>query len=167
MSDSLQPHELHIWLPCPLLSPRVCSNSCPLSWWYHPTISPSAVPFSSHLQSFPASGSFPMSRLFSSAPKHWSFSLSPSNEYSGLISFRNDWFDFLAVQGTLKSLLQHHNLKASILWHSAFFMVQFSHPYMTTGKTEKTRQTFVDKVMSLLFNMLSRFVIVFLPMNAF
>ena len=76
-----------------------------------------------------------MSRLFSSAPKHWSFSLSPSNEYSGLISFRNDWFDFLAVQGTLKSLLQHHNLKASILWHSAFFKVQLSHLYLTTGKT--------------------------------
>ena len=99
-------------------------------------------------------------------PKYWSFSFSfsPSNEYSGLISFRIDWFDFLAVQGTLKSLLQHHSLKASILWHSTYFMVQLSHPYMTTGKTiGLTIRTLVDKVMSLLFNMLSRFVITFLP----
>ena len=91
-------------------------------------------------------------------PKYWSFSfsISPSNEYSGLISFRMDWFDLLAVQGTLKSLLQHHSSKASVLWYSAFFMVQLSHPYMTTRKTiALTRQTFVDKVMSLLFNMLS------------
>ena len=94
-------------------------------------------------------------------PKYWSFSFSicPSNEYSGLISFRIDWFDLLAVQGTLESLLQHHSLKASILRRSAFFMVQLSHPYMTTGKTiALTRWTFVGKVMSLLFNMLSRFV---------
>ena len=91
-------------------------------------------------------------------------SISPSNEYSGLISFRIDWFDFPAVQGTLKSLLQHHNLKASTLWCSAFFMVQLSHPYMTTGKTRiLTRQTFVVKVMPLLFDTLSRFVIAFLP----
>ena len=99
-------------------------------------------------------------------PKYWSFSLniSSSNEYSGLIAFRMDWFDLLAVQGTLKSLLQHHNSKASILWHSAFFIVQLSHPYMTTGKTVAlTRRTFVEKVMSLLFNMLSRLVIAFLP----
>ena len=96
-------------------------------------------------------------------PKYWSFSISPSNEYSGLISFRTDWFDFLAVQGTLKSLLQHHSSKASILWRSALFMVQLSHPYMTTGKTiALTRQTFVGKVMSLFFNMLSRLVIAFL-----
>ena len=91
-------------------------------------------------------------------PKYWSFSfnISPSNEYSGLISFRMDWFDLLAVQGTLKSLLQHHSSKASILWSSSFFIVQLSHPYMTTGKTiALTRWTFVDKVMSLLFNMLS------------
>ena len=94
-------------------------------------------------------------------PKYWTFSVSPSNEYSGLISFRIDWFDLLAVQGTLKSLLQHHSSKASILWLSAFFMVQLSHPYMTTGKTiALTIQTFVGKVMTLLFNMLSRFVIV-------
>ena len=99
-------------------------------------------------------------------PKYWSFSfsISPSNEYSGLISFRMDWLDPLEVQGTLKSLLQHHNSKASILWHSAFFIVQLSHPYMTTGKTiALTRWTFGSKVMSLLFNMLSRLVITFLP----
>ena len=97
-------------------------------------------------------------------PKYWSFSfnISPSNEYSGLISFRIDWFDLLAVQGTLKNLLQHHSSNASILQCSAFFMVQFSHPYMTTGKTiALTRWTFVSKVMSLLFNMPSRLVIVF------
>ena len=99
-------------------------------------------------------------------PKYWSFSfsISPSNEYLGLISFRMDWLDLLAVQGTLKSLLRHHSSKASILWPSAFFVVQLSHPYMTTGKTiTLTRQTFVAKVMSLLFNMLSRLVITFLP----
>ena len=99
-------------------------------------------------------------------PKYWifSFSISPSSEYSGLISFRIDWFDLLAFQGTLKSVLQHQNLKTSILWHSAFFMVQLSHLYMTTGKIiALTIQTFVSKMMSLLFNMLSRFVIAFLP----
>ena len=99
-------------------------------------------------------------------PKYWSFSfsISPSNEYPKLISFKMDWLNLLAVQGTLKSLLQHYNLKASILWHSAFFMIQLSHPYMTTGKTiALTRQTFVGKVMSLLFNMLSRLVITLLP----
>ena len=99
-------------------------------------------------------------------PKYWSlsFSISPSNEYSGLTSFRMGWLDLLAVQGTLKSLLQHHSSKASILHRSAFFIVQLSHPYMTTGKTiALTRQTFVGKVMSLLFNMLSRLVITFLP----
>ena len=99
-------------------------------------------------------------------PKYWSFSfnISPSNEHSGLISFRMDWLDLLAVQETLKSLLQHNSSRASILWFSAFFTVQLSHPYMTTGKTiALTRQTFVDKVMALLFNMLSRLVITFLP----
>ena len=116
---------------------------------------------------------FPSTRVFSSQsvlcirqPNCWSFSfsISPSNEYSGLISFRKDWLDLLAVQGTLKSLLQHHSSKASIIQHSAFFIVQISHPYMTTGKTiALTRQTFVGKGMSLLFNMLSRFVIAFLP----
>ena len=101
-------------------------------------------------------------------PKYWSFSFSiiPSKEIPGLISFRMDWLDLLSVQGTLKSLLQHHSSKASILWHSAFFTVQLSHPYMTTGKTiALTRWTFVGKAMSLLFNMLSRFVITFLPRN--
>ena len=116
---------------------------------------------------------FPSIRVFSSQsvlhirwPNYWSFSfsISPSSEYSGLISFRMDWLDLLMVQGTLKSLLQHHSSKASILLHSAFFIAQLSHPYMTTGKTiALTRQTFVDKVMSLLFNMLSRLVITFLP----
>ena len=97
-------------------------------------------------------------------PKYWSFSISPSNEYLELISFRIDWFELLAVQGTLKSLLQHHSLKASVLQHSAFFMVQLSHPYMTTGKTiALTIQNFVGKMISLLFNTLSRFVTAFLP----
>ena len=115
----------------------------------------------------------PSLRVFSSEsplpirwPKYWSFSfsISPSNEHPGLISFRMDWLDLLVVQGTLKSLLQHHSSKASILQHSAFFIFQFSHPYMTTGKTIiLTRWTFVDKVMSLLFNVLSRLVITFLP----
>ena len=116
---------------------------------------------------------FPSIRVFSNKsafrikwPKYWSFSfnISPSNEYPGLISFRMDWLDLLAVQGTLKSLLQYHTLKASILLHSAFFIVQLSHPYITTGKTiALTRWNFVDKLMSLLFNMLSRLVIAFLP----
>ena len=144
-------------------TPIVYSNSC---WWCHTTISSFVVPFSSHLQSFPASGSFQMSQFFASGgQKYWSFilSISPSNEYSGLISFRMDWWVLLVVQGILKSFLQHHSSKASILQHSAFFMVQFSHPYMTTGKTVAlTRQTFVGKVMSLLFNMLSRLFIAFL-----
>ena len=114
---------------------------------------------------------FPRVRVFSSEsafrirwPKYWSFSNSPANEYSGLISFRIDWFYLLVVHWTLKSLLQKHKSKASILWHSAFFRVQLSHPYMTTGKTiALTRWTFVGKVMSLLFNTLSRLVIAFLP----
>ena len=124
-------------------------------------------PFSSSLQSFPASGYFSNeSVLHIRWPKYWSFSfnISSSNEYSGWISFRMDWLDLLEVQGTLKSFLQHHSSKASILWHSAFFTLQLSHPHMTTGKTiALTRWTFVDKVMSLLFNMLSRLVITFLP----
>ena len=121
--------------------------------------------------------SFPSIRVFSNEsvlhirwPKYWSFSfsISPSNEYSGLISFRMDWLDLLAVQGTLKSLLRHHSSKASILQHSAFFMVQLSYPYMTTGKTiALTRQTFVGKVMFLLFNMLSGLVIAFLPRSKY
>ena len=169
VSDSLQPHESqHARPPCLSPTPGVYSNSCPLSRWCHPAISSSVVPFSSCPQSLPASGSFPMSWLCMRWPKYWSFSLSisPSNEHPGLMSFRMDWLDLLVVQGTLKSLLQHHSSKASILWFSAFFTVQLSHPYMTTGKTiALTRQIFVDKVMSLLFNMLSRFVITFLPRN--
>ena len=118
---------------------------------------------------------FPSIRVFSNEsvlhirwPKYWSFSfsISPSNEYSGLLSFRVDWFDLFAVQGTLKSLLQHHSSKASIRWCSAFFIVQLSHPHMNTGKTiALTRWTFVSKVISLLFNMLSRLVIAFLPIS--
>ena len=101
-------------------------------------------------------------------PKYWSFSISPSNEYSGLLSFRMDWLDLLAIQGTLKSVLQHHSSKASILWHLAFFTIQLSYPYTTTGKTiALTRWTFVRKVVSLFFNMLSRFVIAFPPMRKF
>ena len=138
-------------LLCPSPSPGAYSNSCPSRRWCHPAISSSVVSFSSHLQSFPASGSFPMSQFFASGgQKYWSFSfsISPSNEYSRLISFRNDRLDLLAVQGTLKSLLQHHSSKASVLQLSAFFLVQLSHPYMTTGKTiALTRWTFVGKVM--------------------
>ena len=130
MSYSLQPHGLqHTRVSCPLPSPRACSNSCPLSQWYHPTIFSSLVPFSSCLQSFPASGSCQW--IYESAlcirwPEYWSFSfsISPSNEYLGLSSFRIDWLDLLAVQGTLKSLLQQHSLKASVVPHSDFFMVQ-------------------------------------------
>ena len=132
------------------------------------TIQPShpVIPFSSCPQSLPASESFPMSQLRMRWPKYWSFSfsISPSKEHPGLMSFRMDWLDLIAVQGTLKSLLQHHSSKASILWRSAFFTVQLSHPYMTTGKTiALARWTFDGKVMSLLLNMLSRLVITFLP----
>ena len=170
MSDSLRPHGLqHDRPPCPSPTPGVYLNSSPLSWWCHPTISSSVDPFSSCPQSLPASGSFQMSLLFTIRwPKYWTFSfnISPSSEHSGLICFTMDWLVLLAVQGTLKSLLQHHGSKASILWPSAFFMVQLSHPYMTPGKTiALTRQTFVGKVMSLLFNMLSRLVITFLSRN--
>ena len=161
VSNSLQPHGLqHSRPPCPSPTPEVYPNSCPSSEWCHPTSSSCVIPFSSHLQSFPAI------RVFSNEsvlcirwPKYWSFSfsISPSNEYSGLISFRMDWLDFTAVQVTLKSLLQHHSLKASILQHSASFIIQLSHPYVTTGKTiALTRQNFVDKGMDLPFNMLSR-----------
>ena len=138
MSDSLQHHGLqHARLPCPSPTPGACSNSYPSSQRTLPIISSSVVLFSSCLQSFPASGSFPTSQFFCiKGPKYWSFSfsISPSSEYSGLISFRMDWVDLLAVQGTLKSLLQCHRSKASVL-HSDFFIAQFSHPYMTTGKT--------------------------------
>ena len=163
MSNSLRPHGLqHTRVLCP-------SNSCPLSQWCYPTNSFSVTLFSSCLQPFPASESFPMSlSLRIMWPKYCSFSISPSSEYTGQIFFRIDWFDLLAVQGNLKSLLQHHSSKASILWHSAFFIVQLSHPYMTTGKTiALTRRSFVGKVMSLLFNTLSKFIIAFLPRSKY
>ena len=151
MSDSLQPHEpQHTRSPCPSPTPGVHPNSCLLSRWCHPTILSSVVPFSSYSQSFPAPGSISSeSTLRMRWPKYWSFSFSiiPCKEIPGLISFRMDWLDLLAVQGTLKSLLQHHSSKASILLHSAFFIVQLSYPYMTTGKTiALTRWTFVGNV---------------------
>ena len=125
MSDSLWPHESqHARPPCLSPTPGVYSNSCPASWWCHPAISFSVIPFSSCPQSLPASEVFPNeSTLHMRWPKYWSFSfnISPSNEHPGLISFRMDWLDLFAVQGTLKSLLQHHSSKASILWRSAFF----------------------------------------------
>ena len=168
VSDTLWPHGLqHTRLPCPSPTPGAYSNSCPLHWRYHPTISSSVVPFFC-LQSVPASESFPESVLHIRWTKYWSFSfnISPSNEHPGLISFRMDWLALLAVQGTLKRLLQHHSSKASFLWCSAFFIVQLSHPFMTIGKTiALTRWMFVGKVMSMLFNTLSRLVITFLPRN--
>ena len=141
VSDSLRPHGLqHARPPCPWLTSGVNSNLCPLSWWCHP-LCPLLLPPSI----------FPSIRVFSNEsalhirwPKYWSFSFStiPSKEIPGLISFRMDWLDLLAVQGTLKSLLQHHSSKASILQHSAFLIVQLSHPYMTTGKSiALTRRT--------------------------
>ena len=130
MSDTWQHHRLqHARLHFPSPTPGACSNSCPSNWWCHPTIASSVILFSSCLQSFPASGSFPMSQLFASGGQRIgvsAFSISPSNKYSGLIFFRIDWLDLLAVQGTLKSLLQHHSSKASILQHSAFFIVQLT-----------------------------------------
>ena len=145
VSDSLQPHEPQQARPhCPSPTPGVYPNSCPLSWWCHPTISYSAVHFSSCPQSSPASRSFQMSQLFSSGGQ--SIRVSASNEHPRLISFRMDWLDLLAVQGTLKSLLQHHSSKASILQRSAFLIVQLSHPYMTTRKTiALTRWTLLTK----------------------
>ena len=164
MSDSLQPHGLqHTRLPCPSLSPEVCSNLCPLSWWCPPNISSSVVPFSSCPQSFPVSMSFPLNQFFLSGGQSFGASASvlPMNI--------QDWFP-LGLTGLISLLSKglsrvprHHNLKASILEHSAFFIVQLSHPYMTTGKTIAfTIRTFVGKVMSLLLNMLPRFVITFL-----
>ena len=164
MSDSLQPHELqHARPPCPSPTPGVYPNPCPSSRWCHPTISSSVIPFSSCPQSFPASGSYE-----SALRIRWpSILASPSNlSMNNRYWFPLGWLDLLAVQGTLKrqSLLQHHSSKASILWCSAFFIVQLAHPYMTTGKTiALTRQIFVGKVMSLLFNTLFRLVITFLP----
>ena len=135
MSNSLQPQGLqYTRLSYSSLPPGVCSNSCPLSQWCHPTISSSVIPFSC-LQSFPTSGSFKWVSSLHQVAK-LSFSISPSNEYSGLISFQMDWLDLLVVQRTLKSLLQHHSSKASILWCSAFFIVQLSHAHMITGKNQ-------------------------------
>ena len=169
MSNSLWPHGLqHARTPCPSPSPGVYSNSCPLSQWCHPTISSSVVPFSSCLQSFPASGSFPMNR-WPSIGASASPSVLPMNiqdwfplGWTGWISLQSKGLS--RVFSTLKSLLQHHSSKTSILQCSALFIVQLSHPHMTTGKTiALTRWTFVGKVLSLLFNMLSRLVITFLP----
>ena len=167
VSNCFWPHGLqHARLPCPSPTAGACSNSCPSNWWCHPTISSSVVPFSSCLQSLPASGSFQMSQLFALdgqsigvSALHQSFQWTTRTDSS-----KTDWFDLLIVQGTLKSLLQHHSSKASVLQCLALFIVQLSHPYMTTGKTiTLTRRTFVSKVISLLFNMLSRLVIAFLP----
>ena len=161
----------------PLIVARQASLSITNSWSPPKPMSIELVMLSNHLSLchplLLLPSIFPSIRVFSNEsalhirwPKYWSFSfsISPFNEYSGLNSFKMDWLDLSAVRGTLKSLLQHHSSKASILWHSAFFIVQLSHPYMTTGKTiALTRWSFVDKVMSLLFNMLSRLVITFLP----
>ena len=163
MSNSLPFHELqHIRPPCQSL-PKLMSTKAVMPSNHlilcHPLLLLPSI--------------FPIIRVFSNEsalhimwPNYWSFSISPSNEHPGLISFRMDWLDLLAVQGTLKSLLQHHSSKVSILWCSAFFIVQLSHPYRTAGKTiVLTRRTFVGNVMSLLFNMLSRLVIIFLLRN--
>ena len=166
MSDSLQPHGLqHSRFPCPSPIPWACSNSCPSSQWCHPTISSSVIPFFSCLQSFPASGCFQMSQFFTSDGQSTRISASasvlPMNIQDWFASGWTGWI-FLLSKGTLKSLLQHHSTKVSIFWCSAFFIVQLSHPYMTTGRTiALTRWTFAAKVMSLLFNMLSRLVIPF------
>ena len=165
VSNSLWPHGLqHTRLPCSSPSPRACSNSCPLSWWCHPTISSSVIPFSSCLSQHRGlfqwvGSSHQVAKIMELQLQHqyfqWIFRM---------ISFRMDWFDILAIQGILKSLLQYHTSKASVLQCSAFFMVQLSHPYMTTGKTTTLIiWTFVSKVMSQLFNTLSGFVIAFLP----
>ena len=167
----------HVWLfVTPWNAARQASLSITTSQSLLKLVSTKSVMVSNHLilcHPLLLPSIFPSLRVFSNElvlcirwPKYWSFSfsISPSNEYSGLISFRMDWLDLLAVQGALKSLLQHHSSKASILWCSAFFIVQLSHPYMATGKTiAVARWTFVGKVMSLLFNILSRLVITFLP----
>ena len=149
VSHSLWPHGLQ--QPrhsCPSPTPRACSNSCLFSWWCHPAILSSVTPFSSCLQSFPASGFSNDSILHIRWPKYWSFnfSISPCNEYLGLISFSINWLDLLVAQQTLKSLLQHHSSKASILWCSAFFIVQLSYPYMTTIHTKLWKNHSFDKM---------------------
>ena len=151
---------------CSSPTPGVYSNSCPLSLWYHPTISSSVIPFSSCLQSFPASGSFQMSQFFTSGGQSIGVSASASVLAMNIQDcFPLEWTGWISLQSKgLKSLLQQHSSKASILWRSAFFIVQLSHPSLTTGKTiALTRWTFVGKVMSPLFNMLSRLIIAFLP----
>ena len=165
MSNSLQPHGLqHARLPYPSPTPEACSDSCPSSQWCHPTISFSVIPISSCLQSFPESGSFPVSQLFTSDGQ----SIGVSASASVLPMNIQDWFP-LGWTGWISLLSKglsrvHHSSKASILQCSAFFMVQLSYLYMSTGKTiALTRQAFVSKVMSLLFNMMSRFIIAFLP----
>ena len=167
MSDSLWPHKSqHARPPCPSPTPRPTQTHVQRVGDAirpsHPLSSPSPPALNlSHHQGFSNE-----SVLHIRWPKYWSFSfnISPSNEHSGLISFRMDWLYLLVVQGTLKSLLQHHSLKLSVLWCSVFFMVQLSHPYMSTSKIiDLTRWTFVGKLMSLLFNMLSRLIIAFLP----
>ena len=178
MTDSLRPHESQRTRPpCPSPNPRVHSNSFPSSRWCHLAISSSVIPFSSYPQSLPELGSFPMSQLFAwggqSTGVSASASVLPMNtqdwsplEWTGWISFRMDWLNLLAVQGTLKSLLQHHSSKASILWCSAFFTVQLSHPCMTTEKTiALSRLTLVGEVISLLLNILSCFIGVLLMYN--
>ena len=167
MSNSLRPHGLqHARPPCPSPTPGVYSKSCPLSQWCHPTISSSVVPFSSHLQSFPASGSFQMSQLLASGGQSIGVSAStsalPMNSQDWLPLGWTGWISLLSKG--LSSLPQQHSSKAPIFQRSAFFIVQLSHPYMTTGKTiALTRQTFVGKVMSLLLNVLSWLVITFPP----
>ena len=166
MSDSLQRHGMqHARPPCSSRTPRVYSNS---GYWVSDVIQPSHPLLSTSPPAFNVSQHQGPFKWGIKWPKYWSFSFgtSPSNEYSGLISFRMDGMDLLAVQGTLKSDLQNHSSKASIFQHSAFFILQLSYPHMTTGKTiALTRQTFVGKVMSLLYNMLSSLVIPFLPRN--
>ena len=166
MSNSTTHGLQHARLPCPSPAPRDYSNSCPSSWWCHPTISPSVIPFSSYLQSFPASGSFPMSQFFTSGGQ----SIGVSASASVLPMNIQDWFPLVLTGFSICSPKDTQEssptpqFKASVLWHSAFFMIQLSHPCMTTGKTiALTRQTFVGKVLSLLLNMLSKFVITFLP----
>ena len=166
MSDTLWPHGLqYVRPPCPSPTPGVYSNSCPSRRWCHPTISSSVIPFFSHLQSFPASGSLPVSRFFASGGQSIGVSASASVLPVNIQDrFPLRWTDWISLQSKGLSRVQHHSSKASVLWCSAFFIVRLSHLYMTTGKNiALARWTFVGKVMSVLFNMLSRLVITFLP----
>ena len=167
MSNSLWPHGLqHARPPCPSPPPEFFPSSHPWNRWCHPAIYHLMLSFPSALKLSQHQGLFQWVGCSHQMLNYWSFSfsISPSNEYSGLISLKIDWFDLLAVQGTFRSLLQHHSLKGSVLWCSAFFTVQLSQPYVTTGKTiALTIWTFVGRLMSLLFDILSRFVIAFLP----